>query len=80
MLMGKNLADIFLKEMKQTSHFMEVLDLFMCHRLVIQLLTYSWLIVMIFLLIFEGGISSTSAALPLTYVALKKETLVLLGC
>jgi hypothetical protein len=30
MLMGKNLADIFLKEMKQTSHFMEVLDLFMC--------------------------------------------------
>jgi isoleucyl-tRNA synthetase len=28
-----NLADIFTKEMKDTSHFVEIRDLFMCHRL-----------------------------------------------
>jgi hypothetical protein len=28
-----NLADVFTKEMKDTSHFVEIRDLFMCHRL-----------------------------------------------
>jgi hypothetical protein len=28
-----NIADIFTKEMKDTSHFVELRDLFMCHRL-----------------------------------------------
>jgi len=28
-----NLANIFTKEMKDTSHFVEIRDLFMCHRL-----------------------------------------------
>jgi hypothetical protein len=27
-----NLADIFTKEMKNTAHFVEIRDLFMCHR------------------------------------------------
>jgi len=29
-----NLADIFTKEMKDTSHFVELRDMFMCHRLI----------------------------------------------
>jgi hypothetical protein len=29
-----NLADIFTKEMKDTSHFVELRNMFMCHRLV----------------------------------------------
>ncbi len=30
-----NIADIFMKEMKDTSHFVELRDLFMCNRFLI---------------------------------------------
>jgi hypothetical protein len=33
-----NLADIFSKEMKDTAHFVELRDLFMCHRIVLDVL------------------------------------------